>query len=56
MTDFTPEEMLDIIARSLAENAARMREKYKLHRPEIVPSDALAPFGQLIRDRGQAAE
>jgi hypothetical protein len=37
MTDFTDEEMHAIILRSLNENAARMRRKYKLTRVRDLP-------------------
>ena len=47
MTDFTGEEMMAIILRSLNANAARMRKKYKLkrERPAAQATGARKPRG-----------
>ena len=42
MTDFTDEEMLQIILRSLNENAPRMRRKLKRQRARAAAREAVA--------------
>jgi hypothetical protein len=65
MTDFTGEEMRAIILRSLVENAARMRKKYKLKRYRPPEPDGTAisrrkrpskPMAIPVATRGRSGE